>query len=117
MPWYRLRFPFWYIGWTAAGLAALGVLTVWYGRGRWRDPRRAVAYLCAVAAVVVVNGIGVAAVLWTSTNGFGLRGQPAPWTAFDALTRTSCLANHDTYRRGGWPRMPTSPCAAHWPVS
>jgi len=108
VPWYRLRFPFWYIGWTAAGLVALAVLTVWYGRGRWRDPRRAVAYLCAVAAVVVVNGTGVAAVVWTSTNGFGLRGQPAPWTAFDALARTSCLADHDTYRRGS--RLVRSVC-------
>jgi hypothetical protein len=100
VPWYRLRFPFWYIGWAAYGLLALAAATVWYGRGERRDPRRAVAYLVTVAAVVVVNGAGVAAVVWTNTNGFGLRGQPAPWTAFDALTRTSCLADYDSYRRG-----------------
>jgi len=100
VPWYRSRFPFWYIGWATAGLLALAVVTVWYGGGERRNPRRAVAYLVAVAAMVVVNGAGVAAVVWRNTNGFGLRGQPAPWTAFDSLTRTSCLADYDFYRRG-----------------
>jgi hypothetical protein len=43
---------------------------------------------------------GVFAVVWNRTDAFGLRGQPTPFAAFEALTATSCLSDLQ-FRTGG----------------
>jgi hypothetical protein len=93
------RFAPGYVGWAAAVLVLMSWLTVWYLRDA-RSARRALAYLVAMALVVVLNGGGALLIGWRQTNGYGLVGQRTPWSAVQALAATSCLAKGDFYTSG-----------------
>jgi hypothetical protein len=93
------RFPPGYLGWSAGVLVLTSWLTVWYLRAPGRG-RRAVAYLSALALLLVLNGAAVALLSWQYTNGFGLVGQRSPWAAMYALTATSCISSQDFYPSG-----------------
>jgi hypothetical protein len=106
-------FPPLYLLWPAAALSALAWLTIWYA-GRPGYPRRAVAYLAALALLVAANGVGVFAVAWRSTGGFGLLGEPTPWAALDGLAATSCLSTntfHTSHGRTVDSKCPSGPHA------
>jgi len=106
-------FPLLHLLWSAAALSAVAWLTVWYARDAQR-PRRAVAYLAAVAVLVAVNSTGVFAVAWRSTGGFGLVGEPTPWAALDGLAATSCLSTntfHTSHGRTVDSKCPSGPNA------
>ncbi|MFI5497369.1 hypothetical protein [Actinoplanes sp. NPDC051859] len=105
--WHLGEWPAWYIAWGAAGLAALGWLLVWYLPAPG-VARRAMVFLGAVLGLLLVNAGGVLAVAWRQTNGFGLAGQPAPWTAVDSLTSTSCLSDNTFHWNGS--RVVESQC-------
>jgi hypothetical protein len=92
-PWWWVWVPLGVIPWATAATAAVGWGLVWYRRGV-RSPRRAVVFLAGLGLLVVVNGVGIATVAWRATNGFGLVGQPNPWTAFDTLAGASCLSDN-----------------------
>ena len=97
--WYIGEWSPLFIAWGAAGLAVLGWLLVWF----LRSPgvaRRAVIFLAGLAALVATNAAGVLAVAWHQTNGFGLVGQPNPWTALDTLTSASCLSDNTFHWNG-----------------
>ena len=89
----------WWIPWTVASIAALAWLLVWYVRDS-KDPRRAMVFLVCLAVILDGNAVGVFAVGWQRTGGYGFAGQPNPWTAFETMTRTTCLTEHDSYWRG-----------------
>jgi hypothetical protein len=105
--WYHSRgvnvdqtgFPPLYILWTAAALAALAGLIIWYTRNP-QPPKRAIAFLTACAVLVLVNGLAIFTIAWRNTNGLGLIGPPTPWEAFEDLTVTSCISNSDFYFYG-----------------
>jgi hypothetical protein len=91
----------WYLYWAAAASVGLSWLIVWWLRGERRNPRRAVAFFAGLALIVLANGAGIAVDRFTSTDGFGLRGQATPAQAWQAFTAASCLFKYPFYLKGG----------------
>jgi hypothetical protein len=90
--WYVARWPLSYALWGL--LVALGVAaaTAWYLAAP-RQPRRAVAYLAALALLLGSTAAGTLAIRWRASDGFGLLGQPEPWMAWRMATAASCLSS------------------------
>ena len=85
-----------YILWGLAVLVALAWVLVWWLR-RPSEPRRALAALGAVLVLVGGSGLGIAAIMYEETNGFGWKGEATPWGALAALGAASCHAEDDYY--------------------
>lgn len=90
LAWWATDLPLYVIPWATGSLVALSWLLVWWLPAR-TDRRRAMLAATGAAVLLALNAAGVGLMVWRTTNGFGLVGQPNPWTAVTTLAATSCL--------------------------
>jgi hypothetical protein len=74
-------------------------LVLWY-LVDFRNARRAVVFLSALAVFVVAN-LGTGFIVgWRHTSGYGLIGEPTPWAAVAGLAADSCLSDNAFHYSG-----------------